>query len=336
MALERRREPNNPSRAAARSAPQKAGASTFRVRWRDRFDAALDHHRASARDAARRMLGNWFTAGMTVLVIAVALSLPAVLHVVLDNLRALSGHVEGQARISLFLKMDVDERAQRALAKAVAERPGVARVEVITREQALAEFRAQSGYGELLDNLEGNPLPGVIVVQPASVDAAEALRDALAQERAVDIAQLDSAWLQKLAAMLAIGERMAQALAAAFALAVLLVVVNTIRLAIESRREEILVVKLVGATDAFVRRPFLYAGLWFGLAGGLVACLLVAGLVLWVSGPVASLVQLYGSAFVLNGLGFAGGVALVLVGGLLGLLGAWAAVSRHLQDIEPK
>lgn len=333
MALERR-----PERAPVKPAPKGAprgGASVVAVSWKDRFDAALDHHRHSARDAAQRMLRNWVTGLMTVLVIAVALSLPAVLYVVLDNVRALAGHVEGQARISLFLKMDVSERAQRALAAELSERPGVARVEVITREAALAEFRTRSGFGDLLDVLDGNPLPGVVVVQPVTVEEAPALHEALAALPQVDQAQLDTAWLQKLAAMLTIGERLAQALAAAFALAVLLVVVNTIRLAIESRREEILVVKLVGATDAFVRRPFLYTGLWFGAAGGVVAVLLVSALVLWVSGPVASLVTLYGSSFSLSGLGLAGALVLPAVGAALGLLGAWFAVTRHLKDIEP-
>lgn len=334
MALERRSEKVPPAKTAGR--PQRGGASVVQLGWKDRFDAALDHHRASARDAGQRMWRNRVSALMTIMVIAVALSLPALLYVVLDNVRALSGHVDGQARISLFLKMDVDERAQRELAKRLGKEAGVARVDVITRDAALAEFRAQSGYGELLDTLDGNPLPGVLVVQPASVDVAGRLRDAFAREPQVEIAQLDSDWLQKLAAMLTIGERMAQALAAAFGLAVLLVVVNTIRLAIESRREEILVVKLVGATDAFVRRPFLYAGLWFGLAGGLAALLLVAALVAWIAGPVATLVSFYGSSFVLTGLGIGGSLVLAAAGAGLGLMGAWVAVSRHLREIEPR
>ena len=335
MALERRPDGKRADvRAAPRPAPR-GGASVLAPGWRDRLDAALDHHRASARDAAQRLAGNWVTGLMTVLVIAVALSLPATLYLVLDNVRALAGHVEGQAQVSLFLAMDVDAPAQRALAERISKRPDVARVEVISREAALAEFRAQSGYADVLASLDGNPLPGVLVVLPAAVGEAAVLRDALAAERGVEIAQLDTAWLQKLAAMLAIGERLAEALAIAFALVVLLVVVNSIRLAIEARREEILVVKLVGATDAFVRRPFLYTGLWFGLAGGLTAALLVALLAWWIAAPVATLVSLYGSSFVLAGLGLAGSLALVGTGTLLGLLGAWIAVARHLREVEP-
>ncbi|MFZ5844765.1 MAG: permease-like cell division protein FtsX [Pseudomonadota bacterium] len=315
---------------------RRGGASVVELGWRDRFGAALEHHRASARAALQRMLGNWITTGMTVLVIAVALSLPAMLHVVLDNLRTLSGHIEAQAQISLFMKLDVDENAQRQLAARIARRADVAQVEVITRDEALAEFREHSGYADVLQMIDGNPLPGVVVVLPKVVAEAATLRAALAREPQVDIAQLDSAWLQKLAAMLAIGERLAQALAVAFALVVLLVVVSTIRLAIEGRREEILVVKLVGATDAFVRRPFLYTGLWFGFAGALVAVALVGALVWWVAAPVATLVNLYGSTFTLTGLGFAGALVLVLAGAALGLGGAWVAVGRHLRDVEPR
>lgn len=313
-----------------------AGASRMEVQWRDRLGAALDHHRASARDAFRRLRGNPLTSLLTVLVIAVALSLPAVLHVVLDNLRALSGHYAGQAQISLFLKTDVEGPAQRALADRLAARAGIVGVQVITREQALAEFRAQSGFAEVLASLEGNPLPGVVVVQPASIDAAPGLRDELATDPAVDIAQLDSAWLQKVAALLAVAGRLAQALAGAFALVVVLVVVNSIRLGIEARRDEVLVVKLVGATDAFVRRPFLYTGLWLGLAGGVVAAVLVLLLVWWLAGPVATLAALYGSDFALAGLGPLATLLLVGCGTLLGWAGAWLAVARHLGEVEPR
>lgn len=315
--------------------PVRAGASVLRVDWRDRLTAALDHHRASARDALRRMRSNRISGLMTVLVMAVALSLPAALYVLLDNVRALSGHVDSQAQISLFLKKEVSEQAQRALANRLGRHEDVLSVAVITREQALAEFRAQSGYADVLDTLADNPLPGVLVVLPKDTALAAGLRDALAAEAQVEIAQLDSAWLQKLAAILNAAERLAKAFGVAFALMVLLVVVNTIRLSMESRRDEILVVKLVGATDAFVRRPFLYTGFWFGLAGGLGAVLLVTLLIGWIATPVSLLVSLYQSTFVLAGLGVGGSLTLIGVGTLLGVMGAWVAVLRHLREIEP-
>lgn len=329
MSAERRAPARHPS-----PAPRSGGASALQIGWRDRLDAARRHHRLSARDAWQRLRVAPFASFLTVLVLAVALSLPAVLYVVIDNLWTMSGSVQGQAQVSLFLKLDVDEKTQRDLAARIGRRADVARVQVITPEQALKEFREQSGYAEALDLVRGNPLPGVIVVQAKDVAGADALRTALAAEKAVDIAQLDSAWLQKLSAILAIGERLAQALGMAFVLAVLLVVVNTIRLAVENRRDEILVSRLVGATDAFVRRPFLYTGLWCGLAGGVLAAALVAGLVFWLDEPVTRLAGLYGSTWQLHGLGPLGSLALAGAGALLGVIGAWLAVGRHLRSAE--
>ncbi|MFZ5724290.1 MAG: permease-like cell division protein FtsX [Pseudomonadota bacterium] len=325
-------EPRPPVRNAA--APARGGASTLRIGWRDRLDAVRRHHRLSALDALQRMRRSPFLSLLTALVLAVALSLPAVLYVVIDNLRLLAGGVEGQAQVSLFLKLETTAAAQRELATRIGQRDDVARVQVITREQALEEFRTQSGYADALELVDGNPLPGVIVVLPKQVSGAPALATELAREKTVDSVQLDSAWLQKLTAILAIGERLAQALAFAFVLAVLLVVVNTIRLAVENRRDEVLVSRLVGATDAYVRRPFLYTGLWFGLAGGLLAAGLVAALVYWLGGPVQRLAELYGSTYSLRGLGFTGSLELVLLGALLGVAGAWLAVGRHLRDSE--
>lgn len=323
----------DPRRPDARVAA--AGATPMTVQWRDRLDAARGHHRASATDAVRRLRANPVTTSLTVLLIAVALSLPALLYVVLENLRALSGHYEGQAQISVFLAPDVDGVAQKRLAGRISDWKEVGSVQVITPEEALAEFREQSGLGDVLSTLGDNPLPGVLVVRPVEVAGAEALRDRLGAEPGVETAQLDSAWLQKLQALLLIGERLAQALGVAFALVVLLVVVNSIRLAIEARREEILVVKLVGGTDAFVRRPFLYTGFWLGLVGGALAVGLMAVLVVWLSAPVSELAALYGGAYSIGGLGVGESLVLALAGAFLGWAGAWLAVARHLRDVEP-
>ena len=152
----------------------------------------------------------------------------------------------------------------------------------------------------------------------------------------VDDVMLDMKWMQRLQAMLEVGERLAFSLGLALALGVLLIIGNTIRLAIENRRDEIVVVKLVGGTNAYVRRPFLYTGIWYGVIGGMLAWVLVALGLQWISGPVGHLAELYQSLFHLIGLGFVGLVALLLIGAGLGLLGAWLAVARHLSSIEPK
>jgi cell division transport system permease protein len=152
----------------------------------------------------------------------------------------------------------------------------------------------------------------------------------------IDQAVLDLEWVQRLYSMMALGKRLVIALAALLALGVLLVVGNTIRLAIESRRDEIVIVKLVGGTNAFVRRPFLYTGLWYGLGGGILAWLIIGFGLFWLSSPVAELAGLYRSQFELQGLGIGDSLMMWLCGGLLGLAGAWLAVSRHLGAIEPR
>jgi cell division transport system permease protein len=319
------------------SAPR-GGASAVTVGWRERLDAARDHHRASARDALRRMRAAWFSTSLTVLVIGLALALPAALQVLVGNASALAGHFAAQAQVTVFLDRAVDDTAQAQLAAQLRRRADVAEVAVITRAQALDELRAMVGDGAVLEALEGdNPLPGLLLVLPreATAGGAALLRDQLQKLPGVERVRLDSDWLEKLAAMLDLAARLALALAVGFGLVVLLVIVNTIRLAIAARTEEVLVVKLVGATDAFVRRPFLYTGLWHGLAGGLIAAVLVAGLVAWLEGPVARLAALYGSGFSLSGPGPLLVLALAGVGAGLGLLAAWLAAWRHLRGVEP-
>jgi cell division transport system permease protein len=152
----------------------------------------------------------------------------------------------------------------------------------------------------------------------------------------VDDVQLDLEWLQRLDALLDMGRKLVLALGAALGLGVILVVGNTIRLAIQSRRDEITVVKMVGGTDAYVRRPFLYSGLLFGMFGALVAAILLTGLGFWLAGPVTKIALLYQSQFSISGLGFSGFVTLLLIGGSVGLIGAWLAVGQHLRNIQPR
>lgn len=315
-----------------------AGARVANTTFRDRFDAWRLHHRDSAVDAMRRMRQTMVSTVMTVLVIAIALALPAGLSVLLENVRSLTENWDGNVHLSVFLKDDVTEATQRRIAGEWQQRDDIERVEVVTREQALEEYKALSGFGDVLDALPDNPLPPLIIVYPSSSDADELtqLKVSLGDQPNVDQAVLDIEWVRRLHAMLAVGERVVSALMLALALAVILVVVNTIRLAIESRREEIVVVKIVGGTDGFVRRPFLYTGFWFGLFGGLAAVILVQSTLLWLSGPVNRLSALYNSEFSLTGLGWETLLTLPVFAGVLGLMGAWLAVSRHLKDIEPQ
>lgn len=313
------------------------GATTARVSWRQRFESYREHHRDVARESLRRLRSTPLPTLMTVLVIAISLALPAGLYVLLKNAQAVSEDWDGSAQISLFLRQKTSEDQGRKLAADLAKRADVKRTEYISRDQALKEFQEQSGLGDILKELGENPLPAVIVVYPVQTDVqrAQHLRNDLANMGEVDIAQLDAQWVQRLYALLELGERLVVALSIGLALAVLLVIVNTIRLSIESRRDEIVIVKLVGGTDAYVRRPFLYTGFWYGLGGCIVALILIQTLLWWLDEPVQVIADLYRSQFELTGLGF-GASLLMLVGSILiGLLGARLAVSQHLRAVEP-
>lgn len=275
---------------------------------------------------------------MTALAIGITLALPAALHVLAQNVNAVSYSWESTLQASLFLKDSVSEDEGRTVARDIGRRAGVARASYISRAQSLAEFKELSGFGEALDLLEDNPLPAVIVVTPqrdlprAQLDR---LMDQLAQLEAVEVAKLDRKWLDRLYAMLAIVERAVLLIAAVLAMAVIVTVGNTIRLHIENRREEIIVMKLIGAPDSFIRRPFLYTGFWYGLAGGLVAWALMHAAVLALAGPTRRLAGLYESSFSLVGLSPRDTLILLGAGVALGIIGSAWTVGRHLSAYEP-
>jgi cell division transport system permease protein len=275
---------------------------------------------------------------MTVLLIGVALALPAALYVAVANVRLVLAGWDRSTQVSVFLKREVDDRRAAALGDAVSRWPEVESVRVLTRAEALAEYRALSGLGDVVDGLESNPLPAVLLVRPrgGSVEAgSRTLTDRLAGLPEADGAQFDLQWVRRLQAIMGLGERAAGVLGAALGLAVLLVVANTTRVTIQGRRAEIEIARLFGATNAFVRRPFLYTGLWYGLLGGAAAWLCLAGVGLALGGPVAQLAELYGSDFRLQGLGADTAAVLVAGGGALGLSGAWLAVGRYLRALAP-
>lgn len=277
-----------------------------------------------------------FATALTLAVLGITLALPATLYVALDNLARLGGAAPRAGQISLYLKRDLPESEAVKLARELRALPGVAGVEHISRQAALEEFRRLSGFGAALDALRDNPLPAVLVVRPASdaPAAVAALHERLAALPGVELAELDLAWLQRLAAVLDIVARTTWILAGLLGAAVLLIVGNTIRLAVLSRRDEIEVIGLVGGTPAFIRRPFLYSGLLQGLVGGLLAWGIVALAALLVSGPVEDLTSQYGTPTGLHGLGPGGGLALTAIGGALGWLGARVTVGWQLRRLD--
>ncbi|MFO7593476.1 MAG: permease-like cell division protein FtsX [Pseudomonadota bacterium] len=280
-----------------------------------------------------------FSTLMTVAVIGIALAMPAGLHVILKNVQSVISGWDSAAQISLFLHQDTRERDALNLARELESRQAIASVDYISAAQAMEEFQRLSGFGDALKALEENPLPPVLVIHPTlqqqGPEHLQQLVDELRAEASVDLAQLDMQWIKRLYGLMDIGRRGVWVLSGLLALAVLLVVGNTIRLAIQNRRDEIVITKLIGATDAFIRRPFLYTGFWYGLLGGTVAYVMVEASLWFLSGPVNSLAGLYNSGFRLDGVDLPTVSALLPGGLLLGLSGSWLAVGRHLRDIEP-
>ena len=316
---------------AARPAARREGARVQRTRASHRLSGWVRHHRLSAADSLRRVLERPTASLLTWLVVGVALALPVSLALSLENLRALGGRVDTQAQLSVFLDSAVAAEAGRSLAAELAGRAGIGNATFLSREAALEEFRARAGFEEVLGGLEENPLPHLLIIVPAVPAEAAALAAELEALAAVDEVVLDLAWLERLQRLTELGRRLVLVAALLLATGVLLVLGNTIRLAVEGRREEIEVTRLVGASDAFVRRPFLYTGLWYGIGGGAVGALLVAAVFAALRGPVAQLAAAYGAEWRLLGLGLIDGFGLVLAGGALGLVAAWLAVGRQLR-----
>jgi len=301
----------------------------------DKWRGYRYHHRSTLQSSAVKMLREPLQSLLTVVVIAIALTLPAALYLSVENIRQLSGGVESSAQLSVFVTKGARGPAVEGLGRQLEGLSGVASVTYISADSALEEFKAMSGFGAALQYLDENPLPEAFLVQPLLLNDATRLVTEIRQLKLVDDVQLDMQWLQRLDALLDMGRKLVLALAAALGVGVILVVGNTIRLAIQSRRDEITVVKLVGGTDAYVRRPFLYTGLLFGIFGAVVAAIMLTVLGFWLAGPVDKLAGLYQSQFRVTGLGFGGFISLLLIGGAVGLAGAWLAVGQHLRNIKP-
>ncbi len=300
----------------------------------------LVRHTQVALNSLGRLYRTPLASLMTAAVIGIALALPSGLYLLTGNLQQLGAQWDGGANLSLFLQQSVSTEKARILQKKLAGWPEIDSLQLVTPEQALAEFRELSGFGETLDLLDDNPLPVVLAIKPAAAHStAQAAAELTRKLRAlpeVELAQLDLQWVKRFNTIIELIQRTIWIMAALLGLAVLLIVGNTIRLEIQNRREEIEITRLIGATNGFIRRPFLYAGLWYGFFGAIFGALLVELALLQLLGPVHRLAGLYQSRFSLQ-MPAAGELLYLLLGGaLLGLLGAWIAVGRHLTAIEPR
>jgi cell division transport system permease protein len=277
---------------------------------------------------------------LTLLVIALALALPAALRLFVVNTQAATGNFANTVDVSVYLKTDVPLAKAQQLAQSAQQRPDVAAVTLIPADKGLADFKSYSGFGDALAALQDNPLPHVLHVRPTAPASTavglESLRHYFAAWPEVDLVQVDSDWVKRLNAILEVLRRLLLVAAVLLGVGVLAVIGNTIRLEIQGRRAEIEVTKLVGGSNAFVRRPFLYTGMLYGLGGALLAWGLIAAAVALLDGPVAQLARLYGSRYLLQGLSPADVGVLLSAGWLLGLVGAWISATRHLASIEPR
>ena len=276
---------------------------------------------------------------LTVLVIGIALALPACLHLLISNAQTATGNWNRAVELTVFLKRPTSVEEAKRTAARIKQRRDVSSLDLIPADEALKEFRRDSGFGTAIEALNENPLPHTLVVRPSEGFTTAASLDALAADLralpSVEVVQLDTAWVNRLNAILEAIRRGLALTAGLLALGVMVIVGNTIRLDIQNRRAEIEVTKLVGGSDAFVRRPFLYNGIWYGLGGAFTAWIITLGVIGVLREPVGRIAGLYGSAFELDGLDLRATLILLGSGIVLGWLGSYVAATRHLRAIEP-
>ncbi|BCD99741.1 permease-like cell division protein FtsX [Marinagarivorans cellulosilyticus] len=319
-----------PSRGAVHS--QNSAGQKFKS-WRQ-------HHVISAKTSLMRLLGMPLQTIMTSLVVAIALALPTTLFIAINNVQTLGDSWDANPKISVYLHLRAREAAIKGLEKELTQRTDIKSVEYISPAEALAGFQDMAGFGNALDMLEQNPLPPTLVVTPTAAASSPALLaalgDSIRKNSLVESVDMDMDWVRRLREIMVLGKKIVTILASLLGLGVLLALGNSIRLAIENRRDEIIIVKLVGGTNGFVRRPFLYTGAWYGFFGGTLAVLLVSLGHQSLAGSVASLAAAYQSGFVLKGLTFMDNFSLLAASTFLGLFSAWLAVGKHLSEIEPR
>jgi len=277
---------------------------------------------------------------MTIGVLGLSITLPSTLYVMVKNAEDVSSGWEQASQISLFLKEKVSQGDIDQLLKRIQLWPEIDSINYISADQALDEFKQLSGFGDAIAYLDHNPLPNVLLVTPTSRNATPAaarlLLEKLRDEREVDLGKLDIEWLERLHALLNVVKDLVTVIALLLFLAVILIIGNTIRLNILSKKDEIIIMKLVGATDAFIQRPFMYTGFWYGFLGGLLAWIAVILLLWWMSSSVSAVSKLYQKSFNLTGADLSTFLWMLGLSIFLGLTGSLLSVKRHVREIEPK
>ena len=299
----------------------------------------LARHASTSLGALGRLVRQPIASFMIVLVIAVTLALPAAINLVVKNARAISGGWDNALDFSVFLRQGTAEDEARGLARLIEQRADVDTVTFVSAASALENFKRQSGFGAALDQLPDNPLPHTLIVRPGPGNTSASmglLQEELANLPETEYVQVDTEWVQRFHAILDIVRQAIAIGAALLGIAIVVIIGNTIRLDIENRREEIEVTKLIGGSNAFVRRPFLWTGFWYGLFGGLMALALVYYGLYLLHGPVARLAGLYQGNISIAAMSPAEAGSIVGIGVVLGLAGSWFTAARHMRRIEPR
>lgn len=326
-------EQNNRHRNRPSVSVPAGGLSQRLLAWRE-------NHALVASQSLRRLLDSPISSAMTLLVLAIAITLPAAVNIAVANFATLTGQANDTVQMTLYLEPQVSDQQAQSLANSIAGWAGVEQTAYISPQQARASMSTIDGFESIIDSLPSNPLPGAVIVnlseQSLTVEAANQLKTKALALDTVALAKIDLEWLQKVRAIIKLAEQLAAGLSLLLSVGVVLVVGNTIKLAIDNRRDEIIVTKLVGGTNAFIRRPFLYTGLWFGLGGSMLALLLLIASKQVLGSSVDDISQLYDTHIAISGLTISTAVKILLSGALLGWLGAWLAASRHISALEPR
>ena len=311
-----------------------SGAKPTGVSPLEREKACERSHRITSVGSFVDLLNNRATSFITLMVLGIATGLPLLLYVVLVNVLNVTENFDGNPRVSIYLKKETVEKDIERFLKIVEEHPNTASLEYISPEEALVDFQSHSNFSDVLNSLSSNPLPALVELIPRHTESFElrAQINELEGYQEVDMVIADLAWIERLNGFISLAKSIVILLALMLGLGVLLILGNTVRLSIENRRHEIQVVKLVGGTNGFVRRPFLYLGFWYGLGGGISAWLLVHVCLLFLSGPVELIAQSYRNEYALIGLTFFESVSFVALTSILGLLGSALAVRKHLRE----
>ena len=303
------------------------------------FSIWLNRHASTSLGALGRLSRQPFASLMIVLVIGVTLALPAAINVLVKNAQSVSGSWSSALDFSVYLKRDLSVSAAEELGQLIGQRADVESVVLVTADEALVEFKQQSGFGKALDQLGNSPLPHTLIVRPSPDNTGASitlLQEEIGNLPETDLVQVDTEWVQRFHAILDIVRQTIAIGSALLGIAIIVIIGNTIRLDIENRREEIEVTKLIGASNAFVRRPFLWTGFWYGLFGGTFALLLVQYGLHLLKGPVTRLAGLYQGNITVISLSAAESSAIIGVAVFLGLFASWITAARHMQRIEPR